>query len=153
MSDVKLAWANLSGAADFSVTANDLVREFGWETAVIISLFSKRRIADSDELPTGVTERGGWWADEFAKVPGDKIGSRLWLLERAPRSQNTLDLVEEYSSEGLEWFVEDGAATSVSCVASFLGTQGWALDVQIFRPQSDPVLFRFDDTWLAQEGS
>ena len=48
--------------------------------AVIISLFTWRRADANDDLDS--SEKYGWWADQFSDVVNDKIGSKLWQLQR-----------------------------------------------------------------------
>ncbi len=47
---------------------------------VLVSLFSWRKSADDDGV--AAPNRQGWWGDTYADTAGDRIGSRLWLLER-----------------------------------------------------------------------
>lgn len=48
--------------------------------AVLISLFSWRKSNPDDGVRA--PNRQGWWGDTFAHTAGDRIGSRLWLLQR-----------------------------------------------------------------------
>lgn len=47
--------------------------------AVLISLFSWRRSDEDDGVE--IPYRQGWWGDTFVDTSGDRIGSKLWLLE------------------------------------------------------------------------
>jgi phage gp46-like protein len=149
VSDLALEYSLTNLAFDLALEANDLRREGGMRTAVLLSLFLDRQAEPGDVLPEGGTDRRGWWADAFPVAAGDKIGSRLWLLERATNTRATLDRAEEYAREALAWFITDGVATAVDVAASFLGA-GWQLEVTLHRPTSDPVRFRFDRAWSAE---
>jgi phage gp46-like protein len=148
MSDAALTWDLSAGAADLSVVANDLAHEDGLRTAVMLSLFLDRIAESSDQLPSG-SGRRGWWADGFSEVAGDRIGSRLWLLGRAKRTDDLLRLVEEYAKEALDWLVEDGVASSVAVTASFPRKGMVGMEVTIARPNGAPGRYRFAATWEA----
>jgi phage gp46-like protein len=146
--DIKLTWSNVAGSADVSVALNDVERDAGLRTAVILSLFLDRRAEDGDALPGG-TDRRGWWADEFAEVRGHKIGSRLWLLERAKPSE-WVALAAGYAEEALAWMVEDKVAERVTATATVTGERK-DLVVEIYRPQQkEPTRFRFEGAWQVE---
>lgn len=129
----------------------DLVGDAGLETAVSISLFTDRRVTDQ-ELGPGETEKKGWWGDVFPDVEGDQIGSRLWLLARAKRTQETLRLAEDYAREALQWMLDDGVAASITVTSEFQGDVmdgRWAILIQIVRPNGESA--RFTALWDAQK--
>lgn len=136
--------------ADIGVAAGDLVLDDGLETSVIVSLFSDRRAEDSDALPDDHSDRRGWWGDAIGRVPGDRIGSRLWLLGREKQLPAVLPRAEEYAREALQWLIDDGIAAAVAVVASIPRTGVLGLAITIDRPQNTPVDFQFDFSWAAQ---
>lgn len=164
--DLALTWSNATADADLStivVDASglpaDLATDRGLTTAVILSLFTDRRAADDDVPPSGdPTDRRGWWADEFLEVPGDRYGSRLWLLARAKRTNETVLRAKEYISEALAWMLEDRVASAVEALAKIttepmvvggqvVPTGSLLLGADIHRPGRDPVSYRFAHTW------
>jgi phage gp46-like protein len=150
--DIELWWSNATLSADVSVYLNDLARDAGLRTAVLLSLFLDRQAEPSDILPDGARDRRGWWADELAEEEGDKIGSRLWLLARSKEKQEVLSRAEEYAAEALRWLVTDKVASKV-VVASSIPKPGWiGLSVEIYRPQQkEPTRFQFESAWRAEE--
>jgi phage gp46-like protein len=130
---------------------NDLARDDGLETAVLLSLFLDRRAESGDALPSGETDHRGWWADAFPVIEGDQIGSRLWLFDRSKETPAALGKYEQAAREALTWLIEDRVAQKLEVVAEVLRPGVWALTVTIFRPQVDPVTFRFNNVWAAQE--
>jgi phage gp46-like protein len=130
---LQMIWDNYGQTVDLQRDGNFVSNELLY-TAVMISLFSRRRANDDDVLPTQSPNRGGWWADAYAEVDGDKIGSRLWLLNRSTLNQSTLNLAREYALEALQWMVDDGIASSVDVSASMLGQEILVLTVNITRP-------------------
>jgi len=149
MSDIALVATN--GAFDLELKNGDLSRDEGLETAVAISLFTDKRVND-EELPALEKSKRGWWGDMFPEIDQDKIGSRLWTLERSKRTQETLRLAEDYAREALQWLIEDGVIESVAVVASFDSDElsgGWNLEVKITRPKGNES--RFAVVWNQQE--
>ena len=78
------------------------------ETAILISLFSDRRLED-------IEPSRGFWGDALTN---ELTGSHLWLLERAKLVPETLRQVEDYACLALEWLVTDGHAGVVTAKAS-----------------------------------
>ena len=125
----------------------DLTGDDGLETAVLISLFTDQRVAES-ELPPGDTEKRGWWGDLFAENTGDKIGSKLWLLDRSKREQSTEAAAEARVKQALKWMIDDGEAKKVTAVAAFDSLGRLQIKIEITRPQGDKDKFSF--AWDSQ---
>lgn len=147
LADLALVWGRSS--ADFALIDSDLASDAGLETAVLLSLFTDRRALDDDLPPSGdPSDRRGWWADEFATVEGDKIGSRLWLLDRSVRNVETARRAEEYAREALAWLIEDGVVSSVD-VTIETTTQNLLIGLELHRPGRDSVSIRFAHAWTS----
>lgn len=152
MSDLRLTWNATANAADFSITANDLTKEDGLETAVLLSLFLDRRADDGDVLPAPDSDRRGWWADDFPIVDADRIGSRLWMLSRSKATVDVLSRTEQYAREALQWLLDDRVAERIEVSATTPIRGMIVLEVSIYRPsKADPARYRFDGAWRAQE--
>jgi phage gp46-like protein len=116
-------------------------------TAVLLSLFTDRRAETDDVPPSGDNrDRRGWWGDQFATIEGDRIGSRLWLLDRSKRINDTVLRAKEYVLEALAWMLEDRVVASIDVTVE---TSGNALLIagELQRPGRDPVSFRFAHAW------
>jgi phage gp46-like protein len=149
--DLALTWSNTTADADLSVVASDvdfdLETDRGLATAVLLSLFTDRRAETDDKPPSGdARDRRGWWADEFAVVEGDLIGSRLWLLERSKRGNEVVLRAREYALESLAWMIEDRVVSSIDVEVETTAT-ALVFSVGLQRPGRDPVSFRFAHTW------
>jgi phage gp46-like protein len=153
MGDIALIWRKDTFDADFSIVANDLAPDAGLQTAVLLSLFLDRRAQEGDVLPDDQTDRRGWWADQYASVEGDKIGSRLWLLSRAKQTQETLDRAADYVREALQWMVDDKVTNQIDVATSFFAPGMMGIQIKIHRPTTDAVTFKFNYNWTAQEFS
>ena len=125
---------------------DDVASDEGLRTAVEISLFTDRRAEEGDVIPDGTDNPRGHWADEFLPDPEDKVGSRLWLLERAKITNELRTRVELYIREALEWMISDGVVEKVGVETEIVDAQLFYL-VTLERPEGDPVKFRFPHVW------
>jgi phage gp46-like protein len=140
-----------AATANILVEAGELLADEGLLTAVLASLFCDARARTGDEPPDGTSDQRGWWGDQFDE-PGDRMGSRLWLLDRSLRTPYTLKRIEDYAREALSWMVADGLATKVQASAAFEGDEGYRLNVVMWAPArgTEPTGWRFFRNWEAQ---
>ncbi len=114
--------------------------------AVLISLFSWRKSNPDDGARA--PNRQGWWGDTFAQTAGDRIGSRLWLLQRQKILSTTLRRAEFYAKEALQWLIDDAVVASIEVSAERSGTDQIALLVTCYRPDDTQALqARFQNVW------
>jgi len=115
LQEIAIAWNSEEFEGDLNYVNGDLALEQGLYSAVLISLFTDARAADDDILPNILDDnRRGWWGDLVNPlVKNDKIGSRLWLLERSKTLPEVLVQAKEYIKESLQWLVEDGLASKI----------------------------------------
>jgi phage gp46-like protein len=115
---IALVYDNVLGEAD-AARAEDGGLGEGDEllTAILISLYTDRRV-DASEAPPG-GDRGGWWGDAFPDELGeeDPIGSRLWLLERGVTTPDAVIRARAYALEALAWMEADGIASAIEVVS------------------------------------
>ncbi len=130
------------------VENGDLAKDDGLQTAVLISLFTDQRVSD-DELPAGEKSKRGWWADSFPTVDQDKIGSKLWLLERVKRTAETLRKFEDYCVEALNWLIDDGVAATIEVSASYDENNQLVAAIEITKPKGRTS--RYQLLWDKQE--
>lgn len=145
MSDIRTRFKGFAG--DWSILGPSLEGDDGLETAVTISLFSDARAGENDLLPDPLSGRRGWWGDSFAEIPGDRIGSRLWLLAREKQIAAVLGPAEIYARESLAWLIEDGIARSVKVAAEIAGDGVLGLAVEIARADRPVARYRFEGFW------
>ncbi|WP_418132490.1 phage GP46 family protein [Variovorax sp. 375MFSha3.1] len=131
--------------ADVRTACGDLVAVNELSTSILISLFTDRRANEDDVLPDGSDPRG-WWCDA---MDGRRIGSRLWLLERARNLPEVVRLAEEYALEALAWLIEDRVARKVTATAVVVGGchNVLMLTVQIFKPDGRSLRWKFRYAW------
>ncbi len=145
--DFKTVFMGFDKGADWAIGALGLEEEEGLETAVILSLFTDRRASPDDVLPFGETDRRGHWSDAYPTVPGDRMGSRLWLLSREKQLPQVVARAREYLREALEWLEEDGVASRVDCDAFIVRDGVLGMSVVITRPDDQQTSFRFEYPW------
>lgn len=149
LADLALVWANATGDADLAMIDDDLASDRGLVTAVLLSLFIDRRAESDDVPPSGdSSDRRGWWGDQFAAVEGDRIGSRLWLLDRSTLTNETLLKATQYVTEALQWMIDDKVVASIPiAVTRMAAPDGIMIAGELLRPGRDPVSFRFAHAW------
>lgn len=136
------------GVGGIDITQNDLDRDAGLETAVLISMVSDRRADLEDDLPDNTKDLRGWWADA---TQSDKIGSRLWLTSRSKIKDETSTDVEIYLKECLQWMIDDGVADSVAVTVTRTDTYTLSFEVIITRPKgSQDITFKYFFNWESQ---
>lgn len=149
LADLALVWDPVTSTADLKMIYSDLASDAGLITAALLSLLLDRRAEADDTPPSGdERDRRGWWADQFAPIEGDKIGSRLWLLARSKRQADAALRAEEYAREALAWMLEDRVVSWID-VTIETTTHALMIGVALQRPGRDPVSFRFAHTWPA----
>ncbi len=147
LADLALVWLSSAGQADLAMIDLDLASDRGLTTAAILSLLTDRRANDDDLPPSGdPTDRRGWWGDQFATIKGDKYGSRLWLLDRSTRTNETALKAKEYVLEGVAWMIEDKVIASADVTVETT-RDGLFFAVALNRPGKDPVAFQFSHVW------
>lgn len=134
---IVLRYDNYTQLADLVRGSGNLLDEELLETAVVISLFTRRRADDSDVLPDPNGHREGWWADKYPFMEGDKYGSKLWLLSRSGLSQATLNQAKAYCEEALQWMIDDGIADEIAVIVdrSVMNREMLSVQVSIYKPE------------------
>lgn len=135
------------GPGDIAVTGADLHRDAGFETSVILSLFSDARADRGDTLPSSIELKSGWWGSSLL---GFNFGSKLWLLQRSIIDDNTLRLYEQYSVDALKWMKNDEIAEDVTAVATSVGNNRVNLAMVVKRKNNTSVSFKFLINWEEQ---
>lgn len=146
MNDIGIFYEN--NCFDLKISNGDLAPDDGLETAVMISVFTDKRVTE-DELPQFERSKRGWWGDLLPVEPNDQIGSRLWTIQREKVLTNILRRSEELIKESLQWMLEDGVARSITVTSSYDENNILIAETTIERPNEDQT--RFQINWEAQE--
>ena len=149
MADIALLMNEFGG--EVVLAGQDLARDDGLETAVLLSLFTDRRAAP-EQIPAELPQDDlrGYWGDVQPQVDGDQMGSLLWLLAREKQLPAVLSRAVQYCREALDWLVEDLVATRVDVSAEFVAMGWMLLNIDIYRPDGSTVSYRYNYEWSAQ---
>lgn len=115
ISQIMMRYSQAVGACDVVVapTANGrgrIVVDTTPATALLIAMGTDRRAEPDDTLPgevpglpaqtTGLMARRGWVGD-ILLPQGQRLGSRIWLLERAKHDEHTRAVAAAYAAEAV----------------------------------------------------
>ena len=141
MSDITTIWRDFS-TGDWSLEGSQLASGNDLQTAVLISIFTDRIARTDDVIPDGTTDPRGWWAD------GDvQIGSRLWLLNRAKQTTETLNRARDYIAEALQWLIDDGVAMYFDLTCQWIAPGQLGAWLVIHRSDGTTTAMNFGWTW------
>lgn len=143
--DLKIDFT-LENGFDLALSNNDLATDSTLKTAIIISLFTDKRVS-LDEVPQGQRDPRGFFGDVFEEDVGDSMGSKLWLLEREKHTAEVRELAREYAQEALAWLVEDSIAASVTVTVEYISQEQSRINVLVERPMGRPIDYQFDFVW------
>jgi phage gp46-like protein len=102
----------------------------GLQTALLVSLFTDRR-ARPDEVADPMRRRG-WIGDLVSTVPGDIIGSGLWLYEQSRMTPGVIAGVAAEARNALQWMIDDGLCNSIGVdVVPTPGTRTLSINITI----------------------
>lgn len=140
--DLAIAWDPLQRRCDLVVAGGRLALDATPVTPMLISLGSDRRAEPDDALPDTVTEgsiaaglnpRRDWVGDALTNGGaggGERVGSRLWLLEREKQTDDVLLRAQRYAEQSLAWLAAR-EGVDVSVAASWPTRTAMRMEVQI----------------------
>lgn len=143
--DIKLDYTLESGF-DLLLQNDDLVKDTTLKTAILVSLFTDKRV-NNDEIPPGQKDPRGYWGDAVENPANESIGSKLWLLEREKHTAEVRELAREYAQEALQWLIDDQIAQSIEVTVEYISLEQSRINVLVVRPQGRSVDYRFDTVW------
>ena len=122
VADLALRFDVAARRFDLALTGADLALDDTPATAMIVSLGTDRFARADDDLPAApsavpedasapqvLSPRRGWVGDALDGA-GRRIGSRLWLLERAKQTEETRRRAEIMATEALDWLATTRSA-------------------------------------------
>ncbi len=146
MTDIAINYNNESQYGDLALSFDDLVRDEGLESAVLISLFTDAR-AEPEEVPDSSNDLSGSF---LTSIDGTVYGSKIWTLRRSKADNNTVQKMTDYARSALAWMVEDGVAGSIEAQAILVDKERIDLSVKIYKNGEAIFNRRFEDLWSAQ---
>lgn len=162
-------WSPADGEADWALAGPEETLNVGGlaarralETAVILALFTDRRVPD--EHPLAYLADGdprGWWGDgvDVRSEDGEEpLGSLLWLLERAPLTLpggTPIALwARQFALDALAPLLRKGAVVRIDCEVAVNALQSrLELAVQMYGHDAGKQYDRkFDLAWRQIQG-
>ncbi len=154
-------WDTARGFADWAIASvAELLNRGGLqatsvlESAVVIQLFTDRRLPADHPLRKYVDDDDlrGWWGDGVdvrKDLHEDEMGSWLWVLGRAPLTEDTRRWTETLALQALQTLIDQGVAARITAQAVMDQAAGrMNLFVKVFRSDGSlAVDRRFDDIW------
>ncbi len=113
-------------------------------SAVMVSLFTDRRLMPTDPRPANMDEEldgyaGGYWGDDYPSdlepsIQARPHGSLLWVLKRAKQIEETRELAEIYCKQALQWLIETQRATLINIEAWWHKPEMLAISLRLSLP-------------------
>lgn len=100
------------GLFDLKVVDQDFESVSGFETSIIVSLFTDERAPSSAVF--SAQRRRGWIGDILTSDIGRSLGSLLWLYEQSRITTEILNEIKIAAQDSLDWMIEDRIAREVS---------------------------------------
>jgi phage gp46-like protein len=155
------SWDATRGFADWALAAasetlnrGGLAATRALETAIVIQLFTDRRVPVDHPLRKYVDgdDLRGWWGDGVdirADLGETEMGSLLWVLARAPLTEEIRRWAETLAKDALQPLIRQRVAARVDVTAIAEPAIG-RLDllIKVYRSNGSlAVDRRFDDIW------
>lgn len=101
----------MAGADDPASQRGGLRSRMGLHTAILIQLFTDRRLPEGMTPPNDDHDPRGWWGDsiKLEDEPDTQMGSLLWTLERGTLDEETVRLAKDHAEEALEPLLDQQA--------------------------------------------
>lgn len=143
------------GYGDCQLGDRDVVRDPGFETAILLTIGTDKRVDDTElDLPADDGYKGGWFGDELAEIAGDQIGWKGWLLRRAKTQSEVLSRCKEYLADGFQWMIRDGIISEFESEISRVNYEGntdeLRMILRFIRPTGNEITYTFYYNWQAQ---
>ncbi|WP_299453392.1 phage GP46 family protein [uncultured Pigmentiphaga sp.] len=146
-------WALAGGEA---LNVGGLRARSALETAVVLALFTDRRVPDDHPLRKYAdADPRGWWGDGVdvrADLGEEPLGSLLWLLERAALTEDVSRWAKAMAEEALMPLLRQGAAARVEVETSGDAPRGRLdLMVRLYGADGQKIYDRrFEIVWLQE---
>jgi len=140
--DVQLTQTNDDG--DITITLGIVTMSGGLETAAYLSLFGGNEDDDGRD-----NNAFSWWGNLDETQPERQYQSETQnLLESIPATSSNLRRIEDAAKRDLAWFVDVGAASSVSVLVSIPALNRIKITVNI-EALGEESQFEFTENWRA----
>lgn len=133
-----------NGFFDLRVADADFESVNGFETSIIVSLFTDQRAPSSSVQ--SAERRRGWVGNILTADIGRSLGSLLWLYDQSRLTREIMNKVEIEAENCLSWMVEDNIAREVTARVTQSQKRGIVVEIDIItidgKSQRYAVLWR-----------
>ena len=120
------------GRFDIEIEDGDIIGLDGFDTHLIISLFTDARASEAQVVRP--QDRRGWPGNLVSPVDGRQLGSFLWLSEQRRLTQDTVNEYVDSAGKALSWMIEDGIAKNIDVKGEIEAPNGISLTIIITAP-------------------
>ena len=132
----------------FDPDTEDIQSDEGLVSSAYISIYTDGKAELDDDIPDGTDFRRGWWADLVANPFNDRIGSRLWLIDREKNTSDVINDARQYCEEALAWMTDENPiASKVVVDAQALNRRTLLIQIAIYRTDGTVVNLEFEHVW------
>jgi len=149
MTDIALKAAAAGNVFDIDFGVHGFDSDDGLQTAVIISLFTDRRLPEGVEHPERLNDPRGYWGD-VGEPDEFEWGSLLWTLYRQTITNAVIASCREFCERALQWLIDDGVAENVTVTAERAGTYQISISIEIVKKDTRDTL-RYAYLWDGQQ--
>ena len=140
----------VEGYYDLAIVDETLEETEGYDTAILISLFTDARAA-LEEVGNALNQRG-WWGS-ITRYFDTEVGSKLWLFEQSRLTENVKLRIGDTVRRSLRWFVEDDIFEAVQVEVDQERTHEIIIRISFVDASTTrEVVFRVNNTRLRSDG-
>ena len=133
------------GKSELKMDDYDLSRTGGFENAILISLFTDKRITENEKSPNN--KKGGWFGDNINTIP---LGSKLWTLERSKNINDIRLKSQEYVKDSLQWLINNKSVKDIIVNSFIVNNNTLKLEIKIFKNDNNNEFFKYYYNWKEQ---
>ncbi|WP_397599218.1 phage GP46 family protein [Silvanigrella sp.] len=122
----------------FDLDLNNIIGD-SLESKIGMLLFTDTR-CENYELPEYEQSKKGFWADAFDKT---NLGSKLWLLKRAKKTNNILNDINAYCIQALQPLVNEKIVSKIE-IDSHFEKKAIVISITVYSNQGNIDLINYN---------
>lgn len=120
-------------------------------TAILIQVFTDKRLPEGMRRANDDTDPRGWWGDSIKLdgEPAGETGSLVWTLEREILNDDTARQAKDYIEDALQMILDQGAVSRFVVTTAAVRLQGLlTIKIDAFDRAGKPLAsFVYDVAW------
>lgn len=156
MSDVSFIPRNGKPYCDMDIVGGDILFGDEIQSLIYTSIMTDARVTPDEysdaklsvtASPNNVIKLRGWWGDSYSSIPGNSIGSKIWLNSRQKATTKVLQDQIQYVEEALEYLETDGVASDIGVTAEWTEEGRMDMGIKVSKPDGTLEEFRYQFAW------